>query len=216
MQKSNIWEELGEDVELKNRSLLIVPETIPAYCYYIKSGKVFAYIENSNGLKDAYCVFNEGDLFLEQDLLRGKETALYYETLGKVQARKISKLQLETALLKQPELYHDILQSAMQFGDFLIEQMLNKQSGNAASKLSNLLLNFAKTHGVEADDSVIIHMKASQEFMAQISGLHRITVVREMKKMKEQNLVMRQGSWYVIPNITKLTQYRDMQSGKVS
>lgn len=60
---------------------------------------------------------------------------------------------------------------------------------------------------------MVIDLKMSQELLAQLAGLHRITVVREMKKMQERNLVAKQMRWYVIPNVMKLTEYRNEQMG---
>ncbi len=216
MVKLECWKQIGEGVELRNRALLITPGTVPSCCYFIEAGTVFAYIENDNGLKDAYCIFHEGDLVLEQDLIRGKENLLYYETIGKVHARRISRFQLEQALRDEPELLRDLLSATMKFGDNLLEQTWNKKNGNAASRLSNLLLNLAKTHGIEEQGTVIINLKLSQEVLAQMAGLHRITVVREMKKMREQSLIMKKIPWYVIPNLVKLKDYRNQQCGMAS
>ncbi|MGN0159539.1 MAG: Crp/Fnr family transcriptional regulator [Brotaphodocola sp.] len=211
MAMSELWDMLGEEVSLKKGMILALPGTIPACCYYIQSGTVLAYSENDHGLKSTYGVFRSGNLILEQDLMRKKESVLGYETSQKVQARKISKVQLEEALRREPMLYQDLLYALMQFEDSVLEQTLNKQEGNAASRLSTLLLNLAKDYGVEESGTIIICHKVSQEKMAQLAGLHRITVVREMKKMQEQSLVIKQIPWYVIPNVTKLTEYRDQQ-----
>lgn len=66
---------------------------------------------------------------------------------------------------------------------------------------------------MEKDGRMVIDLKMSQELLAQLAGLHRITVVREMKKMQERNLVAKQMRWYVIPNVMKLTEYRNEQMG---
>ena len=90
---------------------------------------------------------------------------------------------------------------------------MSRENGNAASRLSHLLLKLAGTYGVEKDGRMVIDLKMSQELLAQLAGLHRITVVREMKKMQERNLVAKQMRWYVIPNVMKLTEYRNEQMG---
>ncbi len=207
------WRRLGEEMQLKSGSILILPGIVPNHCYYIESGIITAYIENDNGLKHAYGFFQDGDVFLEQDLLRGRACDLYYETVGKVQVRKISKLQIEQALKEEPRLYEDILKAVMKFGDSLLEQSINQQNGNAASRVSNLFLDLARTYGIEKNGNVIIDLKLSQELVSQLTGLHRITVAREMKKMQERSLILRQVPRYVIPSVEKLTEYRNQQRG---
>lgn len=211
MVMSELWNTLGEEVSLKRGTVLALPGMIPDFCYYIQSGTVLASSENDNGLKSTYGIFRAGDLILEQDVMRRKSCVLNYEASQKVQARKISRTQLSEALKAEPALYQDILQAVMQFGDSILEQTLNKQDGNAASRLSNLLLNLAKDYGVEEEGTIIIYKKFSQERLAQLAGLHRVTVVREMKKMQEQQLVVKQVPWYTIPNMMKLTEYRNQQ-----
>lgn len=213
MVKSDKWKYLGNSIELKSGDILIEPGVIPTCCYYIESGMIAAYMENQNGLKNTYGIFQNGDIILEQDLLRAKENVLYYETIGKVRARKITGLQLEQALREEPLLYRDMLNIVMKFGDGLLEQSISRENGNAASKLSHLLLKLAGSYGVEEDGRMIIDLKMSQELLAQLAGLHRITVVREMKKMQERNLVSKKMRWYVIPNVMKLTEYRNEQMG---
>lgn len=213
MLKSNCWQILGEELRLKSGSILAIPGMVPSCCYYIRSGNVLAYTENDNGLKNAYCMFRAGDVILENNLLRGRCNSLYFETTGRAVVRRITRFQLETALKQYPELYRDLLEAVMEFSDCLVEYKLNEQRGNAASRLSSLFLNLAKTYGIEENGNIVIRQKLSQELLGELAGLHRITVIRELKKMQERSLVLRRMPWYVIPDVMHLTEYRDQQYG---
>lgn len=146
-------------------------------------------------------------------MLRGRENRLYYETAGKMQARKINRFQLEKALEQNPKFYSDILTTVLEFNDCLLDYKLNEQRGSAAFRLSSLFLNLAKNYGVEENGGTIIYQKFSQEILGELTGLHRITVVRELKKMREQRLIQRRMPWYVIPDLTNLAEYRNQQCG---
>lgn len=211
--KAKCWNFIGKEIWIKSKTILAMPEMVPACCYYIQSGKVIAYSENESGLKQAYCMFKEGEIILAQELLCEKESKVYFETIETVKAYMISKCQLIDALKKDVMVYEDILDATMRFNDRLLDSRMNEQQGNAASRLSNLFLELAQSYGVEEDGDIVIHQKISQDVLGQLTGLHRVTVVREIKKMQEKKLIYRKMPWYVIPDMRGLQEYRNQQCG---
>lgn len=211
--KAKGWKRIGENILIKSKEILAIPSIVPSYCYYIQAGKVAAYSENDSGLKHVYYLYHEGEVVFAQELLRGKECKMFFETLGTVKARKITKYQLMDALKEDILMYEDVLDAAMDFCDRILDNKLNEHQGNAASRLSNLFLNLAESYGVEEDGNIVIHQKISQDFLGQLAGLHRITVVREIKKMQEKRLLYRKMPWYVIPDMNELMKYRNQQCG---
>lgn len=211
--KAKCWNSIGKEVLIKSKSILVMPAMVPACCYYIQSGKVIAYSENESGLKQAYCLFQEGEIILAQELLCGKESKVYFETIETVKAFQISKCQLMDALREDVMIYEDILDAAIHFSDRILENRMTEQQGNAASKLSSLFLDLAQSYGVEEDGDIVIHQKMSQDVLGQLSGLHRVTVVREIKKMQEKKLLYRKMPWYAISDVRGLQEYRNQQCG---
>lgn len=211
--KAKCWDQLGKQLKMKSGRLLGEPGMVPSCCYYIQKGKVILYAENDSGLKQAYGLMREGSLILAQDLIRGEESRLYYETVGAVQVREITRFQLMRAWEQEPEVSFDILDTVMEFTNRMLDNRLNEWKGNAASRLCSLILELAESYGVKEDSDTVIHQKLSQELMGQLTGLHRITVVREIKKMQEKRLIYRKMPWYVIPDMGGLVEYRNQQCG---
>ena len=67
----------------------------------------------------------------------------------------------------------------------------------------------ADLFGEPVDGRILLNMKIRQEVIGKMTGLHRVTVVRELNKLKECRLLSMEDGNYWIPNMEKLLQFRD-------
>ncbi|MGI6021280.1 MAG: helix-turn-helix domain-containing protein [Lachnospiraceae bacterium] len=62
---------------------------------------------------------------------------------------------------------------------------------SAENKICKLLLMFASHDGVHTDDGKIVcNRKVSQQMIADILGMNRVTVSRKIKEFKDNNLIL--------------------------
>ena len=70
-------------------------------------------------------------------------------------------------------------------------------------------------YGKPADDgSITINEKLSQQMMADILGMNRITVTRKLKELRELNLVSSSGGHFIIHSMKDLEAYMSIMSGQ--
>ena len=79
-------------------------------------------------------------------------------------------------------------------------------------KVCNLLLMFAERYGVPYDGKLLIKEKISQQMMANLLGVNRITMVRAIKELREMGFVDQVNGFYCIRDKERMRQY--MNSGQ--
>ena len=84
---------------------------------------------------------------------------------------------------------------------------------NVTWRICNLLLIFAKYHGREKNGRIRVSIPLSQDMVARLLGVNRITTVRIMKKLKDLALIEQIDGTYWIPDVEKLIRYRDENNG---
>ena len=59
----------------------------------------------------------------------------------------------------------------------------------------------ADLFGEPVDGRILLNMKIRQEVIGKMTGLHRVTVVRELNKLKDCRLLFMEDGNYWIPNM---------------
>ena len=103
----------------------------------------------------------------------------------------------------------DIIQSLSMKLMSVVEQVRFEQEHSATEKVCNLLLAYAGRYGVADSDGTMIREKLSQEYIANLLGLNRVTVVRVMKDLKQQGLVEKKNGYYYLYHIEQMYDYKD-------
>ena len=98
------------------------------------------------------------------------------------------------------------------FNETILRRVASDLHETASVKICNLLIDMAELYGEETGTGTLLNVKVKQEVVGRLTGLHRVTVVRELNKLKEQNLLVLQDGKYLIPDGEKLIQYRDNKS----
>lgn len=76
-----------------------------------------------------------------------------------------------------------------------------------AWKVCNLLLTFAERYGVPYDGKTLIKEKISQQMMANLLGVNRITMVRAIKELREMGLIEQVNGFYCIRDKERMQKF---------
>ncbi len=83
----------------------------------------------------------------------------------------------------------------------------------ASVKICELLIDMMELFGRQTDQGILLEVKVKQEVMGKLTGLHRVTVARELNKLKSEGLLVSGDGRYLIPDREGLLRYRDRKSG---
>ena len=126
-----------------------------------------------------------------------------------VEAICISKRTLMRAIMEDPEIAMDVIQSLSTKFVTAMEQLRNVNHFSAEWRLCDLLLNYADFYGVPYDGKILIQEKISQQVMSNLLGINRITAVRAIKDLKDMGLIENINGFYCIRDIEKLKRHQE-------
>lgn len=208
-QNAYYFSKLGEPVQLRQDQMLAVPGSYPRYCYFILSGQVIAENRNSAGSQRILLSFEEDTLVLEQYLLTGKPSELYFKAVERTTARMISYHDLTQAMKADFSVTLDVINAISQLGALAHQRQRSESENNARQKVCDQLLDFALVYGAEEGGRVVIQEKVTQEKIGLLTGLHRVTVARELKKIRDRGILSQQAGSYALSSLEELVRYRD-------
>ena len=208
-QNNYRFAKMGEPVELRRDQMLAVPGNYPQYCYFVTEGQVVAGTSDGPDHKRILLSFEENTLLLEQYLLTGKPSDLYYKAVKPTKARMISYHDLTQAMKLDFTLTLDVINAISELGSLAHQRQRSECEDTARKKVCNQLLDLALMYGTEQDGRVHIEEKITQEKIGVLTGLHRITVTREIKKLKEAGILAPEDGFYIINSLDALLNYRN-------
>ena len=202
-------EKLGEPMSLEAGTEIVSPGDVPEYCYIIKSGRVLCYEYSYSGEQRIYNIMEPGSVILEEFLLFDKPCPIIFETLTDAELVKIEKCDLKRALKHDIDIVMDICESITSKFLSSMEHLRVSHQQNASWKICKMLLVYAQHYGTEYDGKTLIQEKISQQMLADLLGLNRITVTRKIKELKELALIEVINGYICIRDTEQLTNHMD-------
>ncbi|MDO4314046.1 MAG: Crp/Fnr family transcriptional regulator [Eubacteriales bacterium] len=199
-------EVLGKRKKYPKNFLLAEAGSKTAFCYIVTSGRVVSYEYSTEGEERIYSVNEAESVLLEENLLFGYDVPVNIRTAVESELICIDQPTLYKAVYENSEIAMDLMQSLSMKTLSSQEQMKCMNDHSAIQKVCNLLLIFADRYGVMESGEIIIREKLSQEYISNLLGINRITVVRVIKELKERGLVKRNDGYYCLCDIEQLKE----------
>ena len=206
-------EMLGIPVELPKGFVIHSAGEVPDSCYLIRRGRVMSYEFTASGEERIYNINEEGSLLFEPSVILGRPLTLHFKTMMRSILIRIPRDALLNAVMTDPEAAVDILCSVSEKFLESNEQIRESACHSVRWKVCNLLLSYALRFGVDYDGKVLIHERLSQQLMANLLRVNRVTVARVVRELRDLGLVEQVNGFYCIRSIQRMRkhmQYIDM------
>lgn len=199
---------LGKPVSFTKGEIVAQAGRHPSCCYYVLEGRMMAF-EYTTTTGERYYNFNEaGSLVMEANILLERDTPVSFVAVTNVKARAISRDELLIALKEDDgTLALEIMASLSYKFMAAMDQVREATQCNVAWKVCNLLLTFAERYGVPYDGKTLIKEKISQQMMANLLGVNRITMVRAIKELREIGLIEQVNGFYCIRDRERMQEF---------
>lgn len=174
----------------KKGSVIILPsdEKLPLVTY-IESGLVGQYDITTEGNKAMVNIYKPGAFFPISSVVNSTFNNYYFEAITDVSVRQMSSELVEVFLKENPFVVYELLQRLYRGVDGLLRRMVLLLGETANTRLLYELFLYADRFGrKQLDGSMILDITAKE--LAQQTGLARETVSRELKKLKELNVLL--------------------------
>lgn len=167
--------------------LLLLPGDISDSVYYLQSGKVSVYDVSYKGDEIVLYTFMPCSYFPMASVINTAVNRFFYKADVDSIVRKAPSAKFKQFIASDPDMGFHLLSRAYERFDFILERMLHLISSTARNRLIFELIAEYTSFGVKDDDSGYIETHESE--IAARAGLSRETVSREMRYLKDANLV---------------------------
>ena len=188
--------------EYKNKELLVRAYDNPRGIFYLKEGFVKMYSISKNGDEVVLNVFKPNAFFPMSWAINSNRNHYFYEAMTPVKTHVATKDKVLEFVNNNPDVLYDLLQRVFIGIDGLLIKMEYLMSRDAYCRLAVELVTEAKRFGVKNDKSYTL--KISEKDLATEVGITRETVSREIKIMKDKDLITIVKKFITIKDLARL------------
>lgn len=154
------------------------------------SGLVEQYDITPEGNKLAVNLFKPPAFFPMSWAINKTPNTYFYSALTDVKLRRADADETVAFLKDNPDVLFDLLSRVYKGTDALLKRLVLAANGVATNRMIFELLIEAYRFGTTLDDGTVL-IKVRQNTLADRSGLARETVSREMRKLENENFIIR-------------------------
>ena len=178
----------------------------PAGIFFVESGFVKVYSISDTGDRYVHLLYQHDEIFPLIWALKDIRRRVFYEAVGPVSARMISRNDfLDFLRNDQAGVYETLEQIVSQFHIYT-DRLDNLQYKSAYERVIYRLLFLASRFGVPHSSGLVINAPITHELIAESVNLTRETVSREIEKLEKQGLMTRRGGHIVLQDIPGLAR----------
>jgi CRP-like cAMP-binding protein len=170
----------------KGDMIIFAEDTVPPI-YLLEKGLVGQYDIAESGDTVILNTFKPSAFFPVSSALNAIPNRYFFEALASVTVRQAPAADVLDFLRSNPAVVLDLLSRVYRGADGLLRQLMQLKSGTAASRLLLELAIAAERFGTSTKEGLLVQITEAQ--LAQQTGLARETISRELRVLKEQNLV---------------------------
>lgn len=201
------FEDMGTAVKLPKNHIIYHAGETPDCCYLIKQGRVISFEYTPAGDERIYSINDEGTLLFEASMMLNSPLMLSFKTNIPSVLIKIPNETLRRAMLSDTSISEDLLRSVSEKFIRTNEQIRHSSIHGIRWQVANLLITLAGRFGVDRDGKTLIHEKISQQRMANLLRVNRVTVARVIKELRDLNLIEQLDGFCCISDMVGLRGY---------
>lgn len=188
----------------KKGEILIRAGDDPTGVYYLKKGRVKKYAISRKGDELIVNIFKPFSFFPMSHAINHLPNNYFYEAMEDLELVKAPVKEVDQFVKSNSDVLYDLLARVYRGTEGLLTRMTYLMAGNAYSRLLAEIVFIAKRFGKKVGLSITI--ETTEKDLATQVGMTRETVSRELKILKENNLVEFQKGKLIIKNIERLEE----------
>lgn len=166
--------------------------------FIVESGSVRVYFPGSQGSDLTLAVFGPGDFFGEMSLLDGRPRSASAAATADTLAITLERSDFLALLTSRPKAALSVLEVVSRRLRGASEMASDLAFLDVGSRLAKRLLDLAATHGRLTAQGTLLDVRLTQEELANMIGVTRETVNRNLSEFRRLGLIGNQGRKFVI------------------
>lgn len=155
----------------------------------LRSGSVKACQVTTAGEEHIYNIFRAGAHLFLLSSITNEPPELNFITTAQCQVVRVPSAAINEAIAQDGRLARTLLNEFARKLTFSYKRLRECESYTTEWKICNLLLSLAERSGEEYDGKVLVREKISQQTMASMLRVSRITVARTLKTLRDCGLI---------------------------
>ena len=204
-----LWEKLGKIVSYPKGEYIIRADEIPSCFYLVKTGTVVALEDLPSGSEMIYYVMNKNSMFLEANMVLGETAGVDFRAEEQSTLIMIDKECFLAEAAGKPQLISQVLIFVSKKFIGAMEELRGTRSHSAQWMLCRLLMDMAKTYGIEYDGKMLIKSRLSLQSIAGMLGVNRATAVRAMHELRDMGLIENINGFYCVRSMEAIKRHQD-------
>lgn len=189
----------------KKGEILIRADDAPSGVFYLTKGLVKQYAISKKGEELVVNIFKPVAFFPMSWVINQTPNNYYYEALEDTEIWRTPREDVLAFIKKNPDVLFDLMSRVYKGADGMLMRMVYLMSGEAYSRVITELLITAKRFG-KTDKDGIVTLTLTEKDLANQSGMARETVSREIRILKDKNLVTFHNNILTIKNLELLEE----------
>ncbi len=192
----------------KKGDFLIRANENPSGVFYLSKGTVRVYAISKNGDELVVNIFKPFSFFPMNWAINNTENSYYYEAMSPVIVQKASRDDVLQFVKENNDILLNLLSRVYRGIDGVLNKMTYLMVGSAYARIiAELLVNVKRFGEIsQSKKGSSGQMQISERDLAAQAGLTRETVSRELKRLKDKQLILFSQNTLTITNIEKLEQ----------
>lgn len=191
--------------KLKKSQMLFAERQNIDNIYIVLEGKVTLYRLSEKGQKRVIFILNKGEI-INEVIFDSLTASISCEAFEDSEIISIPKVDLLNAMQQDFKLTEIVLYSMSKKIRRLYRQIKNTVPTKVDKRVAAKLWKLSKDYGVETEEGVLIDVKISITYLADMLGSSRETISRAVKELEKMDMVKVQNRKFIV-NREKLNQY---------
>jgi CRP/FNR family transcriptional regulator/CRP/FNR family cyclic AMP-dependent transcriptional regulator len=175
--------------------------------FIIESGSVRIYVPGTQGADLTLAVMHEGDFFGDLSLLDGRPRSASAAAATESVLLSLERQDFTGLLRARPDAALSILAviaARLRESDQMASDLAFL---DVSGRLARRLLDLSSTNGVQREDGVLLQVTLTQEELANMIGVTRESVNRNLSMFRRLGLIGREGRKIIVRNPAGLRSY---------
>ncbi|OGE31001.1 hypothetical protein A2631_04950 [Candidatus Daviesbacteria bacterium RIFCSPHIGHO2_01_FULL_44_29] len=194
-------------IHYKKGEVILHAGDIPRGVFSLVKGYVRQYSISPEGEEFTSIIFMPGDFFPSIWAVHGSEFLYYLETLTPVELRCVPRDEFLSSIKSHHEMCFNLSSKILVRMGGLMTRMEHLVFGNAADKVTSILILCAERFGQKSGQGVELPMVLSHKQIASLVGVSRETASVEIKNLEREGFVGYKKRRIVIKNIEELKSH---------
>ncbi|MFD1037370.1 Crp/Fnr family transcriptional regulator [Virgibacillus byunsanensis] len=172
--------------------------------FLVLSGRVRLFMLSSDGREKAISIAGKNCLMGENRVQNDKT---YFEnavTASTVKIASVPYATFESVIYKHTKLmaqYIDLLNTKLRLATVY---NLHLSYGSSIKRISDAFYHLAMNYGIKKNDGITIQIQFTHQELANLIGTSRVTVANTVNDLLRQQILVKKGKLYHIPELSKL------------